>query len=53
VGHNRSGDKARLKLRRRRKEAARLADKDAAAQGKGGVAQGTAKPAPAGQTAGG
>ena len=52
VGHNRSGVKARLKLRRRRKEAARLVAKEAGAQGKGAAPQ-EKKPAGAGQTAGG
>jgi hypothetical protein len=53
VGHNRSGDNARRKLRRRRKEEARLAAKQAGAEGTGGAAQGAKKPAGAGQTAGG
>lgn len=39
MGHNRSGVKARLKLRRWRKETARLAAKEAAAQEKGSVLQ--------------
>jgi hypothetical protein len=53
MGHNRSGVKARLKLRRRRKEEARLAAKAAGAQGKGAAAQGAKKPAGTGQPAGG
>lgn len=40
MGHNRAGVKARLKLRRRRKEEARLARKAAApAEGTSGVGQ--------------
>jgi hypothetical protein len=53
VGHNRSGDNARRKLRRRRKEEARLAAKEAGAQGKGAAPQKVKKPAGAGPAAGG